>query len=173
MIKYRANRRTCQSRGFSLVEVTIALAVISFSCTCLLGLLAVNVTSFHQAMGNTSEADIVQSISNDLRLNSFSILKTYDSTLAGSVTPPIYYYDHEGTLLPDKTGYFYQATLTVSQVTSQNSPTSLDPTVSPATASSPVAAYNIVVTITNAGDNSIYTQQHPHVYSFIVANNGL
>jgi uncharacterized protein (TIGR02598 family) len=162
MTRNHLNGRMHQARGFSLVEVTLALAVISFSCTCLLGLLAVNVTSFHQAMGNTSEADIVQSISNDLRLDNFSTLATYAST------PPKYYYDHEGTLLPNQTGFFYQATVTVSQVTSQNSPTSLDPT-----GATSIAAYNVVVTISNAADNSAYTQQHPHVYSFIVANNGL
>lgn len=161
MNRHFRNRRAFESRAFSLVEVVIALGVISIACVSLLGVLADCVTTFHQAMANTSEADIVQSIANDLRLDNFSDLATYVTS------PPTYYYDHEGTLLTNQTGYFYQATVTLSQVSSQNSPTTLDPTTTT------TAGYNVVVTITNVGDNTAYTQQHPHVYALIIANNGL
>jgi uncharacterized protein (TIGR02598 family) len=156
------NTKRLRSRGFSLVEVTFALAVISFAGTVLLGLLAESVSTFHQAMGNTAEADIVQSISNDLRMDNFSELTGYVTS------PPVYYYDREGTLLPSQSGYFYEASVTISQVSNQNSPTTLDPSGNTA-----VAAYGIAVTITNLGDQTAYTLQHPHVYSLIIANNGL
>src|SRR5271156_3181044 len=86
----KIRRKRCA--GFNLVEIAMALAIISFSCTCLLGLLPASLTAFHQAMGNTIESQIVQSISNDLELDAFS-------SLTSSTFPTTYYYDSEGQAL--------------------------------------------------------------------------
>lgn len=154
-----SRRRDC--RGFSLVEVAIALAVIGFSCACLIGLLPVGLLTFRQAMGNTVESEIVQSISNDLRLDNFSTLVSYASS------SPSYYYDHDGAVVAQKADAFYQAQLLLTPVGSSNSPVALTSSSAAAT-----PAYNITVTITNVAQSS-YDVQHPHLYSLIIANNGL
>jgi uncharacterized protein (TIGR02598 family) len=148
----KIRRKRCA--GFNLVEIAMALAIISFSCTCMLGLLPASMTAFHQAMGNTIESQIVQSISNDIELDAFS-------SLTSSTFPTTYYYDNEGQTLPSSAGAYYTATVTFSQVTTNNSPANLPGT------SSTVAAYNVSVSVAYAG------LSHPHVYSFIIANNGL
>ncbi len=148
-----------RSQGFNLIEVTVALAVISFSCTCLLGLLPASMSAYHQAMGNTVEAEIVQSISNDLALNKFSTLSGYASA---PTTIPTYYYDNEGGILPGTTGHIYQATFTLTQITSANSPANIDP------ATGPVGGYLVTVSITNTTMGA----SAPHTYSFVLANNG-
>ena len=150
--------------GFNLVEIAMALAIISFSCTCLLGLLPASLTAFHQAMGNTIESQIVQSISNDVALNNFS-------ALSSSNFPVYYYYDHEGQLLSSSAtssppaGYFYTAQVAFTTVTSSNSPADLS--------ASPTPAYKVNVTITNVAQSASLSAAKAHVYSFIVANNGL
>jgi uncharacterized protein (TIGR02598 family) len=147
-------------QGFSLIEVAFALAVIGFSSMILLGLLPTGLATFHEAMSNTVEPEIVQSISNDLRLDNFSTLGSY------ALSPPTYYYDHDGTLLPGQTGSFYQAQVAFVPVTVQNSPAALN-------SQGAAAAYNVTVTITNMAQGSVSTVQHPHLYSLIIANNGL
>ena len=150
------NFRRRSLRGFSLIETAVALAIVSFSCTCLLSLLPASLNAFHQAMGNTVESQIVQSISNDLELDNFS-------TLTGYVTsPPTFYYDHEGQLLPNPTGACYTVTVGMNKVTSVNSPADLD-----SASATSVAAYNVSVSISST------SQPHAHVYSVIIANNGL
>jgi uncharacterized protein (TIGR02598 family) len=149
----KIRRKRCA--GFNLVEIAMALAIISFSCTLLLGLLPASLTAFHQAMGNTIESQIVQSLSNDLELDAFS-------SLTSTTFPTNYYYDSEGQALPNSTGAYYTATVTFVQVTTSNSPVNL-----PGTTLNPIAAYNVSVSVSYAG------LAHPHVYPFIIANNGL
>lgn len=148
------------ARGFSLVEVAIALGVMSFACSVIVNMLPICLGIFHQATENTVESQIVQSIANDLQNDSFSSIN--NSALISSGTN--YYYDNEGALLSSSAGNTYQAVVTVKALSSSNSP------LSPA--SSGTAGYNIVVTIQNAGQQSTYDLQHRHMYCFVVANNG-
>jgi len=150
----KIRRKRCA--GFNLVEIAMALAIISFSCTLLLGLLPASLTAFHQAMGNTIESQIVQSLSNDLELDAFS-------SLSASSFPTTYYYDSEGQALPSITGAYYTATVALKQVTTSNSPVNL-PGIS---STNTKAAYNVTVSVSYAG------LAYPHAYSFIIANNGL
>jgi uncharacterized protein (TIGR02598 family) len=150
----KIQRKGCA--GFNLVEIAMALAIVSFSCTCLLGLLPASLTAFHQAMGNTIESQIVQSISNDLELEAFSSLTSTTYT-----TTATYYYDGEGQALPSSAGVYYTATVNSAKVTSTISPVDLS-----GTPGSP-AAYNVTVKISYAG------LAQPHVYCFIIANSGL
>jgi uncharacterized protein (TIGR02598 family) len=149
-------RKNCA--GFNLVEIAMALAIISFSCTCLLGLLPASLTAFHQAMGNTIESQIVQSLSNDLELDAFS-------TLSSNTFPTTYYYDSEGQSLPTSTGAYYTAKVAFGQVTTSNSPVNLSGATTGTVTS--VAVYNVSVSVTDVG------LANPHIYTFIIANNGL
>jgi len=156
---FRHNRK-----GFSLVEVAMAIGILGFVMVTLIGLLPAGLSSFKQAMGNTIESQIVQNVSNDLLLSNFSVLATY----AQSPTPQTYYYDNEGTQLPSSTGYVYKASIALTAIDNPNSPITYynnTTTVPP--------AYNVTITLTSATDQSVYTQQHAHIYSIIVANNGL
>lgn len=143
----------------------MAIGILGFVMVTMIGLLPGGLANFKQAMGNTIESQIVQSLSNDLLLDNFSVLSTY-----AQATPStqVYYYDNEGSQLPSSTNHVYQATLTLTAVDNTNSPI----TYYNSTTTSP-AAYNVTITITNASDNTGYTQQHPHQYSLIIANNGL
>jgi hypothetical protein len=116
-------------------------------------------SAYHQAMGNTVEAEIVQSISNDLALNKFSTLAGYASAPG---TIPTYYYDNEGGALPGTSGHIYQATFTLTQITSANSPANIDPV------SGAIGAYLVTVSIANTAMGT----SAPHTYSFVLANNG-
>ena len=164
------NRKDRCSSGFSLVEVAMALGIVSFVMVTLVGLLPGGLASFKQAMSNTNESQIVQSLTNDLLLDNFSALTTYVPT--GTTPTPIYYYDDEGAQLPSATGSVYKATMTLTPVDGTNSPLTFNSSNGGATPPI-IAAYSVVITITNVSDNSIYTQQHPHQYSIIIANNGL
>jgi uncharacterized protein (TIGR02598 family) len=82
------------TRGFTLVEVTLSMGVISVAMVSVLGLLPVGLTTFRQAMTNTVESQIVQGLSNDVLLTNFDNLQD----LAGEE----YDFDNDGR--PIKSG---------------------------------------------------------------------
>ena len=170
MHRFSKNRNKGFSQGFSLVEVAMALGVVSFVMVTLVGLLPGGLTSFKQAMANTIDSQIVQSLTNDLLLDNFSNLVTYVPT--GAKATPVYYYDSEGVQCPSQTGAIYKATIALSPIDSTNSPVTFNNNDSSASPAS-IAAYCLVITITNVSDNTSLTLQHPHKYSIIIANNGL
>lgn len=73
-------------KAFSLVEVVLALGIISFACITLLGLLSMGLVTVSHAVGNTVEAQIIQSVINS------SEVQTYSSSF--NVTN---YFNNEGT----------------------------------------------------------------------------
>lgn len=81
-------RRLLQHRragGFSLVEVTLALGLVSFALVSTLGLLPTGLSTLRSSMNQTVEAQILQSIANR------SIIASY-----GNVDTNTLYYDDEG-----------------------------------------------------------------------------
>lgn len=94
--------------GFSLVEVTIALGVVTFAAVSILGLLPTGLVVMRDAMNQTVESQIVRSIAGQSVVANFAnltagspfyfdnegqrILKAEDSvyTVSLSSTPPIY-----------------------------------------------------------------------------------
>jgi len=132
--------------GFSLVEVAMSLAIVGFTCIALIGMLPMGLVSFHQAMGNTIEADIVQNLSNDMLLANFSDLYQYDYNNSTNPANQTFYYDAEGTQISTTT-----------------------PTVVPTG-----AVYTAVVTITpisNSGASA--TTSYPAQLTVMAANNGI
>ena len=147
--------------GFSLVEVAMAMAIVGFAMISLIGLLPMGLSNFRQAMNNTVESQIVQSITNQIQLSSFNNLTT-------STTPS--YYDADGNLLTSAAGAVYTATTTVSSVQSPKYPVTLSNSAGAATADA------ITITIVNntQAANQIATQtgqtHQTQTYTIIVAN---
>lgn len=97
--------------GFSLVEVTLALGIVSFSLLTVLGLMPVGLSTLKQATEQTTESQIVQKIGGEAYLTSFS-------QLAASFSNRTFYYDDRGKFLdvspaaaPAATRYWAHATV--------------------------------------------------------------
>ena len=146
--------------GFSLVEVAMALAIMGFACISLIGMIPIGITSFHQAMGNTVESEIVQNLSNDILLA--------DANGLGQYTTQSFYYDSMGVPLTTSANAVYTATITLAPVSSANSPTSLvyNNGVTTSTAGANTSAFNLTITI-----QCVNNPLQPHKYSVIVSNN--
>lgn len=100
--------------GFSLVEVTIALGLLSFAAVAIIGILPVGLTSIRQSMNQTVEAQIVRSIAAQSVTASFT-------NLARTA-----YYDTDGQSLESASGAYYTASITTAPSVypgSQSSPT--------------------------------------------------
>ncbi len=104
-MKKRHRHRCRHSEGFTLVEVALSMAIMSFAMISVLGLVPMGLTHFRQAMNNTVESQIVQSITSELQLTSYSQLKNATT-----------YYDAEGGLTSSSNA-IYIAVLTLQPVT--------------------------------------------------------
>ena len=71
--------------AFSLVEVIIALGLITFAVTAIVGLLPVGLTSINQSMNQTVESQILRSLSSQ------SVVAEFGKLAANNL-----YYDFEG-----------------------------------------------------------------------------
>lgn len=65
-----------RSAAFSLVEVILALGLVTFAVTVIVGLLPVGLTSINQSMNQTIEAQILRSISSQSVVADFRSLAT-------------------------------------------------------------------------------------------------
>lgn len=84
--------------GFSLVEVTMALGIISFALVALVGMLPIGLSNFRQAVETQTQAEIVQQIASEVQQANFSSLWTNNSSpFMGSFRR---YYDERGTPVP-------------------------------------------------------------------------
>ena len=145
--------------GFSLVEVAMSLAIVAFASVTMVGLIPFGLTSFHQAMNNTVESSIVQNLTNNILLTSFSNLQA----MAASNTK--YYFDSNGVAQTGATGAIYAATVKFTDL-SPNSAGSNDMT----TAKNPLNNLTrgtgtvAVITITKAFDPK------PDSFSIVIAS---
>jgi uncharacterized protein (TIGR02598 family) len=93
-----------QLNGFTLVEVTLAIGIISFAFVAMFGMLPVGLNLSRQAMDTTIEAQIVQQLKTQALQTDFSQLGTLDQV--GD-----YFFDEQGKpSAPEKAlykaGYF-------------------------------------------------------------------
>jgi len=79
-----------QATAFSLVEVTMALGIVSFGLLSVMGLMPVGLSTLRNAMDQTVEGQIVQKVSGRFLLTPFSKLQT--DYAAGTN----FYFDQEG-----------------------------------------------------------------------------
>ncbi len=110
--------RSIDRRGFTLVEVMLALAIVSIGLIAILGLLPTGLRAARDAGDNTLSATIVQDTFTGLRTNAFHSamlcdtctitpqdLGTYD-TIANPAKRVFNYYDSDGFSTPQATAYY-------------------------------------------------------------------
>ena len=132
--------KTKATQAFSLVEVVLALGVISFACLTLLGLLTTALTTIRQSIGNTVQAQIMQSIVNNAEVQNYN---SGSFTNSAGAAPANYYFDDEGTLLSGQNAnWIYSATVTSTAMTLPGATTSIDQQKVAATLQAVITARN-------------------------------
>lgn len=92
--------------GFSLVEVTIALGLISFGLVTMIGLMPTGLEVLRNSTQQTIDTQILQQISNDLVVNSFNSRSDFSTFNTATL-----YFNEEAQLLASGTGARYKAVL--------------------------------------------------------------
>jgi uncharacterized protein (TIGR02598 family) len=93
--------------GFSLIEVCLAIGVVVFALTALMGLLSIGLSTGTDSAADTRLAAMAECVMTQERNMPF-----FQFT---SLSQP-YYFDYQGDLLPGSTGAYYQCSVTVSSV---------------------------------------------------------
>jgi uncharacterized protein (TIGR02598 family) len=121
---YHRNSYRRFRRGFSLIEVVLALGVLSFSSVVMIGLLGVGISSFQTSEQISTSSKIREQVVGDLEEEGWSgVLAQYYSTTPSAWTaqpaagtPQTFYFDEYGTLLPSTgstpPGTLFQAVVT-------------------------------------------------------------
>ena len=83
-----------RQRGFSLVEISLAIGIIAFAFVALLGLLPSGLTIFRSSVDTANETWIMQDLNSMIQVTDWSKLDSMSFETSGE----IYYYDEEGRL---------------------------------------------------------------------------
>lgn len=94
------------ARGFSLVEVTLTIGILSFGLISILGLFPVGLRTLHQAADQVTEGQIAQRLGGEMLLTPFTQLET-------KYAQETYFYSEDGDLLGDADGARYRATFSL------------------------------------------------------------
>lgn len=86
-------------RAFSLVEVVLALGVVSFAVLTLLALIPNGMGNFQKAQTNNVETQIVQQVNNELQNAPYSTLFDTNGAALSAITEYRNSYDMEGELV--------------------------------------------------------------------------
>jgi uncharacterized protein (TIGR02598 family) len=91
--------------AFSLIEVAMALGIVAFAFTALMGMLPVGLGLFRKATDTSVATRIVQKVSGDLQQADFDSI--------GSADGQILYFDEQGTVLSSANGAIYWARVSI------------------------------------------------------------
>jgi uncharacterized protein (TIGR02598 family) len=101
------------NRGFSLVEIALALGIMSFSMIALLGLLPLGMTSLRQASNSSTQSQILQYVVGQAQLANFDSYVTSVGTTGWE-----YLFDEEANpLAASATNWQFKATVTLASNT--------------------------------------------------------
>ncbi len=106
-------KRGVSCRGFSLVEVVIAIGVIAFAFIPMVGMLPMGLNLSKQAIDTTVEAQIAQQLTTQVQQTDFSRLD--ELATASTATPS--YFDDQGNKVTDPANAIYQAIFAISTST--------------------------------------------------------
>ena len=129
MTKFRPILR--RGRGFTLVEVTVALGIVSFALLGLVGLLPVGLQTFKSAMDTSVRSQIVQRVFTDVTETDFDTLM--------STPPPDRYFDDQGNEVAQQFSV-YQAHLQITGSTALPAVSSPTPNANLATVEIQIAS---------------------------------
>lgn len=90
-------------RGFSLVEVVLALGICSFAMVAIVGMIPVGLSTFKDAMDTTAQSQIVQTLASEV------LLTDYRTLTASSTSSPRYY--NEQGIPTEERDAIYTATI--------------------------------------------------------------
>jgi len=130
-------------RGFSLVEVVMALGLVSFVLVGLLGLMPIGLNTMRDARGDSLRAEIIKSVANTAQQTDFSLLGTINGTK--------YQFDANG--LTNSTNAIYEAVLSTGSV---SVPTSTSPVTLPGLASVAIAIHRLANTNSEATTHVVF-----------------
>ena len=130
-------------RGFSLVEVAVALGLMSFVITGLLGLVPIGLNTIRDAKNDSMRAEIIKSVANTAQQTDFSLLGTLNGTK--------YQFDNNGML--SSTNALYEAELSTGPV---SVPSSASPVTLPGLASVTIAIHRIPNTKSEASTHVVF-----------------
>jgi len=113
------------------------MAVISFSSLVMLGFLGTGLQSVRQAVGSTTQAQIMQSIVNNASVHYYptSGANAGIFTNSSGTAPAVYYFDGEGGLMTSAVGSIYSATIKSAPMSLPTSSSSSGTQVASSTAS--------------------------------------
>jgi len=102
------------ARGFSLIEIAIALGILAFALIPVLGLMPIGLTTLRDTVDTTVSARIAQTVVNQAQQADYNSLP-----VTGGTT---YYFDEQGDLIPNSTGALstgalYKASLQIGEPT--------------------------------------------------------
>jgi uncharacterized protein (TIGR02598 family) len=106
-------RRRSEVRGFSLVEVVLALGVISIGVVSLIGLLTISASSSRLSDEDTVFAAIARQVDTELHNTAFANLPISGAT---------WYFDNEGHHLTTAANAVYQCRINLTADTNYDSP---------------------------------------------------
>jgi len=110
-------KKKLSSQGFSLVEVILALGIVSFAIVTLLGLLATGISGLHQSMETSAMAQLAQSLTSEVQMLDYSDVTNSSSTFLQSFSPARYYDMNGQQITTNVSSATYVATLTNSALT--------------------------------------------------------
>ena len=141
-----SHRRNFRKRsGFSLVEVTLALGMVTFSLLSLVSLVPMGLTTFHKAVNTSVSSQIVQHVVTDFQQTDFSALSQQN---------PVIYFDDQANELPSTSGVPSGAVYYVNVVVNT-------PTIVPGGTISSNLASVIIEIVTNPGNRPLsYDANH-------------
>jgi uncharacterized protein (TIGR02598 family) len=114
-IHRRSASRPKSGRAFSLVEVVLAIGVVSFAMMAMLGTLPVGLKSSQQSRGQVATANIARQLQGELQQISF-LSDSQDTLTIQNLANNSLYYTLEGTKTADPSGAYYVANFAVNEV---------------------------------------------------------
>lgn len=111
--RVRSNRRT---KAFSLVEVVLAIGVVSFAMMAMLGTLPVGLKSVRESRGQVTTANIVRQLQGELQQLSFKADSTDDFSVE-KLEDKSFFFSLDGTRMEETAGPYYKASFSVNGVT--------------------------------------------------------
>jgi uncharacterized protein (TIGR02598 family) len=156
--------RHAANQAFSLVEVVMALAILSVALVTVLGLVPVGLLGLRQAISSTTEAEIVGQLTAQIRLTPFSQLDAYQNTS--------FFYDEEGVFLSSAASVAGAPAQTRYWATASQNPV-IYPGCDLAPAASPVAGSVKIITLQfMSGPNPQAAPLATNNYVILVPNSG-